>query len=239
MLPPATADGDDHGMHSMILSWPKDGRKHVTNCRPYISAYTIFLFPDPDGFFHLSCTVVPFPVHYFGGGISYWIHSISGFTDNSPSSVEGKASSVQEKHTHQYLNFQSYHPTQHKESVVSTLMGRRMNLVSSVEDYLVEDRHIITSLETCGYPKWIFNKVVTTSTKRERRIVRAASDTEQKTCGYIVMETVNIFWKYGMSTAMKPFKTLRQILVHPKGKGQTQYRRHWRMCVQDTMSQLW
>jgi len=45
-------------------------------------------------------------------------------------------------------------------------MHRKRNLVSHVEDLLVEDRHIRTSLETCGYPKWIFDKVVTTSREK-------------------------------------------------------------------------
>jgi len=31
-----------------------------------VSVHTILLFPDADGFFHLTCPAIPFPVHYFG-----------------------------------------------------------------------------------------------------------------------------------------------------------------------------
>jgi len=84
-------------------------------------------------------------------------------------------------------------------------------------------------LETCGYPKWIFDKVVTASRekgrkKKTKKELSEQSHTLNKKPVVILhdkglMETVNrIFWKYGISTAMKPFKTLRQILVHWTGQ---------------------
>ena len=46
-----------------------------------------------------------------------------------------------------------------------------------------------------------------------------------------------IFRKYGINTAIKPHRTLRQLLVHPKNL-RTHSRANWRMCVQDSMPQL-
>jgi len=36
---------------------------------PCISVHINLLFPDIDGFFHLSCPAVPFLVHYFGSSL--------------------------------------------------------------------------------------------------------------------------------------------------------------------------
>jgi len=62
-------------------------------------------------------------------------------------------------HTDQYLNFSSHHPTEHKLSVMRTLLERSHCLVTDNEDRNQEDSHVEAALRACGYPKWTFNKV--------------------------------------------------------------------------------
>ena len=60
---------------------------------------------------------------------------------------------------HIYLHFQSHHPIHHKSGVVKTLMDRKYTLVSTEDDKDREELHIRNALKSCGYPKWIFDKV--------------------------------------------------------------------------------
>ena len=62
-------------------------------------------------------------------------------------------------HTDQYLHFQSHHPIHHKSGVVRTLMDRKDTLASTEDDKDREELHIRNVLKSCGYPKWIFDKV--------------------------------------------------------------------------------
>ena len=62
-------------------------------------------------------------------------------------------------HTDQYLNFSSYHPIEHKLSVVRTLLERSQCLVTKIEDRKQEDSQVEEAFRTREYPKWTFNKV--------------------------------------------------------------------------------
>jgi len=62
-------------------------------------------------------------------------------------------------HTDHYLHFQSHHPIHHKSGVVRTLMDRKDTLMSTEDDKDREELHIRNALKSCGYPKWIFDKV--------------------------------------------------------------------------------
>ena len=62
-------------------------------------------------------------------------------------------------HTDQYLHFQSHHPIHHKSGVVRTLMDKKDMLVSTEDDKDREELHVRNALKSCGYPKWIFDKV--------------------------------------------------------------------------------
>jgi len=89
-----------------------------------------------------------------------------------------------------------------------------------------EELHIRNALKSCGYPKWIFDIVKHDQCQKRKKTTdtkkRYKSAQESKGLGVIPYvegssETAErIFRKYGINTAMKPYRTLRQLLVHPK-----------------------
>ena len=107
-------------------------------------------------------------------------------------------------------------------------------LVSTEKDKDKEKLHIRTALQKCGYPKWIFEKVKLDQGNKKLRAKKTnkKSASDQSDGGLVVIPyvgrlseaTERIFRKYRISTAVKPYKTLRNLLVHPKDKrtiGQT------------------
>ena len=83
-------------------------------------------------------------------------------------------------------------------------------------------------MQNCGYPNWIFEKV-----KQDQRFKELkASKTNKKSTldqrngelvvtpyvGGLSEATERIFRKHGIRTAVKHYKTLRNLLVHPKDK---------------------
>ena len=59
-------------------------------------------------------------------------------------------------HTEQYLNFSSYHPLEHKLSVVRTLLYPAESIVTDPTDKDTEIAHVKNSLKNCGYTDWTF-----------------------------------------------------------------------------------
>lgn len=122
-------------------------------------------------------------------------------------------------HTDQYLDFKSHHPLNHKLGVIRTLFDRCDNIVSEQEDKNVEREHIQNALQRCGYPRWSFEKV-------KRRMNSKKRDKDKDSIGMVVMPYVKgiteqcqrVFKSYNITSAAKPVKTLRNILVHPKDK---------------------
>jgi len=129
-------------------------------------------------------------------------------------------------HTDQYLNFNSHHPIEHKLSVVRTLLDRSRTLISEKEDKIKEDQHVETALQVCGYPKWTFQKVRTqmnslTKKDQKKRQLEVSVKRPPIVLPYVkkVSETVaRIMRKHNVSVAMRPIRTLRRLLVHPKDK---------------------
>jgi len=83
-------------------------------------------------------------------------------------------------HTDQYLNFSSHHPTEHKLSVVRTLLERSQCLVTEIEDRKQEDSHVKEALQACGYPKWTFNKVRCQTESKWDKKTRQQCDSSQQ-----------------------------------------------------------
>ena len=128
-------------------------------------------------------------------------------------------------HTDQYLNFNSHHPIEHKLSVVRTLLDRSQSLVTNNDDKEREDIHVQKALRACGYPEWSFSKVrhqmESTRDKKEGRLQRDSPKRPPVVIPYVqnVSDSVaRIMRKYDVPVAMKPYQTLKNVLVHPKDK---------------------
>ena len=83
------------------------------------------------------------------------------------------------KPTDQYIHFQSHHPIHHTCGVVRTLMDSKDTLVSTEDDKDREELHIRNALKSCGYPKWIFDKVSTTNVRKGKRQYTQIKGTSQ------------------------------------------------------------
>ena len=125
-------------------------------------------------------------------------------------------------HTDQYLNFASHHPTHQKLGVVRTLMGRIDTIVTEEDDKIKEEQHIKTALKRCGYPSWALKKPPVTS--KDPAVPKKTST--EKFRGQVVLPYVagvtervsRAMKKYGVSSAMRPHTTMRNLLVRPKDK---------------------
>jgi len=128
-------------------------------------------------------------------------------------------------HTDQYLNFSSHHPVEHKLSVVRTLLERSQNLVTDSQDKTEEDAHVEEALRACGYPSWSFTKVrrqiESRGIKKKRKKKEVSEYRPLIVIPYVekVSESiVRVMKKHNVPVAMKPWKTLKGFLVHPKDK---------------------
>ena len=128
-------------------------------------------------------------------------------------------------HTDQYLNFHSHHPIHHKLGLVRPLMDRCESLVTEDQDKVNEKKHIQQALTKCGYPKWTIDEVkrsmknkMTKTTKRDKN--------KERSRGLVVIpyfqgvsESIErSFRKHKVAVSVKPPRTLRSMLVHPKDK---------------------
>ena len=129
-------------------------------------------------------------------------------------------------HTGQYLAFQSNHPLHHKLGVIRTLLDRSDTLNTSEEEKVKEEKHVAGALKNCGYPPWAIRKV-----KKMRATPKDNSKKNDEKSSTPSRGQVNLPYVAGLSesfarllkrhrvqSAMKPYNTLRQNLVHPKDK---------------------
>ena len=131
-------------------------------------------------------------------------------------------------HTDQYLMFDSHHPIQHKLSVVRTLLNRKEDIITNEEDKQEEDDHIRAVLKTCKYPTWAIDRVQKEITDKKQGVEKPKRErsSEQKHRGrvnlpYVAGVTERIqraLKKRGIETPVRPHRTLRNVLVHPKDK---------------------
>ncbi|XP_060074957.1 uncharacterized protein LOC132554659 [Ylistrum balloti] len=128
-------------------------------------------------------------------------------------------------HTDQYLNFESHHPLHQKLGVVRTLLNRCETIVTEQQDKIQEQSHIMKAMKNCEYPEWALKRVqkqCQNKGKNRKRPMKDQNKTKiQVIIPYIkgISETIQrIYRNHGIATAMKPHKTLRNTLVHPKDK---------------------
>ena len=88
----------------------------------------------------------------------------------------------------------------------------------------MEDFHVEEALRACEYPKWTFNKVRRQIESKRNKKTGKQRDSLQRPMVVIpyvenVSEAVaRIMRKHNVPVAMKPYKTLKTVLVHPKDK---------------------
>ena len=95
----------------------------------------------------------------------------------------------------------------------------------------MEQKKIQSALSKCGYPKWAFKKVQENINKKKdkeednKKTKKKRGEEEKKKTMVVIpyiqglLESVGrVLRKHGVSAAMRPYCTLRSILVHPKGE---------------------
>ena len=120
-------------------------------------------------------------------------------------------------HTDQYLYFHSHHPAAHIQAVVRTLMCRAEALSSSGVSCVEEKKLVSQALQGNCYPKGFIHKH--TCPQPDRRTP----------CDLVIRESVTLPYISGLSKSIRrvlaplaiqvtfrPYRTLRQELVHPK-----------------------
>ena len=144
-------------------------------------------------------------------------------------------------HTDQYQNFSSHHPTEHKLSVVRTLLERSQCLITEIEDRKQEDYHVEEALRAFGYPKWTFNKVRRhIESKRDKKTRQeqyfAATNFRYFLCGKRFCSRCKNNEKTQRTYGNEIIQNFKSVLVHTKR--QTGEGRLNRMYVQSSLRQL-
>ena len=135
-----------------------------------------------------------------------------------------------ETNRNQYLNYNSYHPEQHKNSVISSLIYRSLRICDQ-EDIKHEEHIIEAALIKNNYPKF---KVSRESYKLKGKLNsnNRNSNNNDQNCKFFSAPYIKgcsekagrIFKKFGIKLAHKPTKTLRSELCNNKDKIETQNR---------------
>ena len=102
------------------------------------------------------------------------------------------------------------------------------HLVTEDNDRTTEETRIKEALGRCGYPKWAFDKVKHQMDNKTKKTVNKKDKTNESN-GMVVIPYIQgvserlqrSFKKYNIQTAMKPYNTLKHLLVHPKDKRDT------------------
>lgn len=124
------------------------------------------------------------------------------------------------------LNFESHHPLIHKLGVVRTLLDRMDVVVTEPEDKKTEEKNISAALKQCGYPSWTIKEVMKNRNNKTSSSTKKRNNTTDKKKGQVVIPYIKglseriarTLRTHGVTTAFKPHKTIRRLLVHPKDK---------------------
>ena len=122
-------------------------------------------------------------------------------------------------HTDKYLHYNSYHPTEHKNSVIRTLL-HRADILCDNDKKQQEKQHVRTVLHNNHYPVQSIN-LIENKQRNKDNVPATSNDTQQIyiSAPYIqrTSERVSrIFKKYNVNIAHKPTRTLKTELCHLK-----------------------
>ena len=108
-----------------------------------------------------------------------------------------------------------------------TLLNRREEIVTEEIDRDKERDTIKSALKTCGYPEWTLNRVEQNMReKNKKRNYNSRREMEEKNKGMVILPYVSgvskklarIFKRRKISSAMKPHRKFRALLIHPKDR---------------------
>ena len=117
--------------------------------------------------------------------------------------------------TDQYLAFESHHPMGHKRAVVRTLMHRAEALCSSGVSRTQEEKRVQEALEKNGYPATFVQRLRLPQPERDEEQPARTSVTIPYIHG-LSQSIRRVLSHLDIKVAFRPFRTLRQELVHPK-----------------------
>ena len=121
-------------------------------------------------------------------------------------------------HTDKYLDFTSHHPWAHKAAVAHTLRHRAGTHSSTFGAFEKEKAHVMDALLKNGYPKRYIHQSV--NIPHPPRTTVAEKPKATVCLPYIkgVSEPLKrVLDRLEIRTVLRPHRTLKQTLVHPKG----------------------
>ena len=153
------------------------------------------------------------------------------FLDTTTTRVRGRIQvSVYRKltHTDRYLDYNSHHPSQHKRSVVNTLLQRAQEIPSTIAGRSRERRHVIKVLRDNNYPLRFIRscKSYHNSLRRDSRTNDTSSASASSTSTFVVLPYVKgvserisrVLRNNGVKVGYKPFNVLRTRFPRTKDK---------------------
>jgi len=133
-------------------------------------------------------------------------------------------------HTDRYLDYASHHPTQHRNSVVDSLVHRALTIPTTEDDRNAELNHVRKVLSLNGYPKYAVERRVRLKKSRLRdhtpttKSAEAATNlnggkAERVTLPYYAgtsEKLSRVFKRHGLDVVYKPVNKLRAQLMKVK-----------------------
>ena len=153
------------------------------------------------------------------------------FLDTTTTRVRGRIQvSVYRKptHTDKYLDYNSHHPSQHKRSVVNTLLHRTQEIPSTNAERSRERKHVIKVLRDNNYPLSFIRscKSYHNSSHRDSSTNGSSSASAPSASPFVVLpyargvseKISRVLRNNGVKVGYKPLNVLRTCFPRPKDK---------------------
>ena len=142
--------------------------------------------------------------------------------------VAHRLACTENQHTDKYLDYKSHHPSQHKRSVVNTLLHRAQEIPSTNAERSRERRHVIKVLTDNNYPLRFTRscKSYHNSLRRDSSTNDTSSASAPSTSNFVVLPYVRgvserisrVLRKNGLKVGYRPLNVLRACFPRPKDK---------------------